>query len=710
MSRQSQHHANQQDIRADQACEYLLSDIEFINWNQAAKSQQLVVLGNMGFGKTVAMAFLIDELRRQNKHTLFRPKVCYHYCQDDETGKAVYVLSALILSFLEQFAGLKKPFSEWYKQALASGIDPATSFKKLEEWFLGTVKTLDRPLVLVIDGLDECDRASRNTLLRSLRNVSENAPRLKILLSSRPQEEILQQLIGMAKITLGVDPQRDRIIVEKAIERQLCHLREEVKALIKDTLSYMAQGSAIWVKMTVNLIESQKIRAFRPMQAFLGQVPLPTQLSELYANLFSRYTENDPENERLAVAALEILAISRRPLSIMELAWAVALGSAQEAVLTVDALNKLVDLLRVMDLIQPFVVHVDFSDVRKRQVRLVHQSVRDFIIRDLASIQRDQRSSAVPTSVFANSAAVQQHNQQQIIKLEAYMLNVCIQYLLLNDFGYIKLFSEEHVAIEELPQDVELFGDSEESNNYDPYCTWEAWEANMIRYNPIERGFGELFVYAACHWIEHFGAVCDESLLPDPRSIEKLCQVGSTRLHNWITQNCRPDCTIKSRFLFDSSLYDPLSITSLYGSETMLQRMLESSDFNGDQFLPNTAMGAADQILQWGDLSRLKLLFDSKIGQHLRNFEFFRLIIKQWSNSPSDKYRESWDVVFDLIDHVLDIMIRDRWDNKFLCLAASKNCTPVIRRLTDRAQQMAELKAELLNGPQPKPRLIDESV
>ena len=46
----------------------------------------------------------------------------------------------------------------------------------------------------------------------------------------------------------------------------------------------------------------------------------------------------------------------------------------------------------------------------------------------------------------------------------------------------------------------------------------------------------------------------------------------------------------------------------------MLVRMLEYSDLGGDVFLPSSVMGAADQILQWGDLARLRLLWGSKVG------------------------------------------------------------------------------------------------
>jgi len=109
----------------------------------------------------------------------------------------------------------------------------------------------------------------------------------------------------------------------------------------------------------------------------------------------------------------------------------------------------------------------------------------------------------------------------------------------------------------------------------------------MIRYDPSERGFGEFFVYASCHWLKHYGKIETVSLL-SVESIEKICEAGSTRLRNWIEQNRRPSCAVKPRFEFDSSLYDPLGITSLYGSEPMLIHLLRSADFARDMSCPTT--------------------------------------------------------------------------------------------------------------------------
>ncbi|KAH8695691.1 hypothetical protein BGW36DRAFT_429550 [Talaromyces proteolyticus] len=665
---QDQYHNTLQDLRANEACDFLLSNTNFTNWYHASDSQQLAIVGPMGCGKTVAVTFLVDELRRRSEDQVPKPKICTYYCRDDETGQAVYIFSALILSLLNQLPGLKRPFFEWYDHALTSGMNPAASSKKLEEFLQRLLESVDRPIFIIIDGLDECGSASQIIVLEFLKILSQKILGLKTILSFRPQEEILEQLDVMPRIDLGSDVQRDRIIVEKTVETQLARLSTNVKALVIKKLSSLAQGNAIWTKMIVELIKVKKIMAANPMERFLEDIPLPGMLTDLYVTLLSRCTSNDPESLDLAWIALKLLSISRRPLSILELAWAVALGAAQH-VSTVAALDRLVDHQRVMSFIHPFIAPIDFNDLKKRQVRLVHQSVKEFAIEKFV----------IKEGPALNEGDKMILRQRRVENLEAFTLDICIKYLLLDDIGNRDLFSEEQVAIAELPQESNLFNDSEEPVEYDPYCTWESWEENMIRYDPTDRGFGEFFVYASCYWLKHFGAIKAEPL-PGLASIESLCQAGSTRLHNWIQQNCRPGCAINPRFQFDSNLYDPLSITSLYGSEAMLRYMLENSDFDNEKFLRNPAMEAADQILQWGELSMLRILFlEDRFCHQLQTLDFFHLLIKNWSNPRTN--RDNWDIAFDLVDYVSDKMVQEQWCNELLSMATGAGCTPIIQRL-----------------------------
>ncbi|KAG9188865.1 hypothetical protein G6011_07570 [Alternaria panax] len=686
MTVQSQYHALLQDLRTDEACEFLLTHPNFIKWYHASDTQQLVLFGEMGSGKTVAVAYLVDELNRRDEHQLPRPKVCYYYCRDDDTGQAINILSTLILALLEQLSGLKRTFYNWYKEKQACGVlEPATNPRMLEEFLESILITLDRLLFIVIDGLDECDSTSRNTLLKYLKRLSTKTPRLRIFLSSRPEEEILRQLSQVPRIDMKSDADRDSVIVRHTVEGRLSHLSTDVRKLVTDTLSRRAKGSAIWSKMAIELIEVRKISAPGPMRRFLEEMPLPGQLSSLYDKLLLRNSSDDIENQELATMALKLLAVACRPLSIQELAWAVALAATRAKVNTVAALSELVDHQRITGLIHPFINRIDFTDTKKRQVQFVHQSVREYIIQKCSHIQGSV------TSITPDPYETHEKSND----MEAFMLGVCIDYLMLDEIGSIPLFSEEQLAIDELPQDFDLFNDSEPFE-YDRHCTWEAWEEDMICYDPTERGFGEFFVYASSFWLKHLGAI-ESRPFPPPAKIEILCQAGSRRLDNWINQNCRPGCAIKARFEFYSYLYDPLSITALFGSDQLLRDLLETSTFDNDKYLVLPAISAADQIMQWGDLAKLKiLLLEGQLCHQLRNLDFFRLIIRQWFNIRTR--HEDWEPAFSLVDYVLDTMVEEQWGHELLCIAARYGCIPMVRRLLSQAQRKVELKAELLRA------------
>lgn len=126
---------------------------------------------------------------------------------------------------------------------------------------------IDRPIFIIVDDLDECDTASQNNLLKLLKILLERNSWLKPILSSHSQEETLEQLdkTATARIELGSNTQQDDIIVEKTVELQLSSLSENVKALVIEKLSHLAQECAIWTKMIIELIDTRKIRAFNPM-------------------------------------------------------------------------------------------------------------------------------------------------------------------------------------------------------------------------------------------------------------------------------------------------------------------------------------------------------------------------------------------------------------------------------------------------------------
>lgn len=411
----------------------------------------------------------------------------------------------------------------------------------------------------------------------------------------------------------------------------------------------------------------------------MDTIALPDQVSELYNDLLSRCAPNEHKDWGLAITALRLLAITHRPFSILELSWAVTLHTARH-VTTVDDLSKLVDHKKLMSMIQPFIANVELDDLRKYQIQLIDESLKDLIKKKWATNHSNPDASG--------------DDGQRYRSAEALILDICVRYLLLGEIGVKLVFSEEQIAISELPQASDLFNDEKDPVKYNSHCSWEAWEEDMTRFNPTERGLGEFFVYASCYWPEYYRLVTAEAL-PSLASIEKLCQADSNRIRNWTQQNRRPGCAMPPRFPFDSQLYDPLSITCLYGSVDMLHVMLRDSDFDNGNFLKMTATKAADQILQWGDMSGLRILFlDPRLGHQLRNLEFFRLIIRRWRESSVA--RPDWEDAFALIDLMTDQMVQQQWGYELWCMAASAGCAPIVQRLLYGARHNEGLRRELL--------------
>lgn len=566
----------------------------------------------MGCGKSVASAFLVDRLRLESKHQLPQAKVCYYYCQGDESGHAIHIFSTLVLELLEQFVGLVKTFYNWHKENQASGqLGPAANVAMLADFLKRILESIDRPIFIIIDGLDECDRLSREQLLGLLDSVVEKNTRIKTILLSRPSEEITKRLSQATRIDFISSPERDATIARHTVENQLSHLSKDAKTLITETVSRRAQGSAIWTKMMIELIQVRDHRALGPISYLLEDDSAPERLSSLYNTLLLRCTSWDLENYDIATTALRLLSVSCRPLSIGEVAWAVALATASSQVTTVEALSRLVDYERIFGFIHPFINRVDFSDLKKRQVGLVHQSVREFL--QIHHASRKQSRQCFASGEMSGSPLSSPSTEL----LEASILEICLRYLALDEIGHNNLFSAHQMMADEFPEDLDLFDEPSEPTEYNPFCSWEDWESSMIRYDPAERGFGEFFVYASCHWLEHFGKIETISLF-SMASMENICEAGSTRLRNWIEQNRRPGCAVKPRFEFNSSLYDPLSIASLYGSKAVLCHLLRSADFDQRKYIRNSAVEAAHQIQQWGESARLQSLYESRLGNQLR--------------------------------------------------------------------------------------------
>lgn len=128
-------------------------------------------------------------------------------------------------------------------------------------------------------------------------------------------------------------------------------------------------------------------------------------------------------------------------------------------------LIKLINHQKVLKFIHPFIIRIDFDDVKKRQIRLLHQSTKKYINKNHTSNQFRLQNSIIQT------ATNQMFVDRFIEHLKTFILNICIRYLLLNDIDHVYIFSDEQMTIDELSQKFDLFNDNTESIDYNVRCT-----------------------------------------------------------------------------------------------------------------------------------------------------------------------------------------------------------------------------------------------
>ncbi|KAK8069987.1 NACHT domain [Apiospora phragmitis] len=700
-------HTTTEEIRSDVACEWLLEDETFRKWYSEPGSAQLVLAGEMGCGKTVMVTYVTKRILLRSDHQVPRSLVCYHYCRDDESGNGLCIAQSLVLQLLHQHAKpLQKNFYDWYNAICAQNKPaPTTDIVALLEYFLDRVREIgrDREVVVILDGLDECD-TKMASFVDGFKGLSNEVPHLKVLYSTRPHTRILNMLSHVPQLSISskLNQSRDEALARHLVKKLEPKLGEEeegkeLMSLLVEHLAHSAKGSAIWIRVMIDLVNDQDIVDINDMKDFLQDTPQPQELNEVYVKLFKHRVKGNPKLIATASRALEILAVSRRPLSIRELAYAVALTGCEENPVRLHDIEAILAPNRIKQLIEPFVTQYDPKEEALPQIKLLHRSLQEFILRYQPS---EWTTAPLPTSVQHEAPDV---TQKRRATMEVQLFQACASYLLLDEINDHSFLSQNEVGFSSLTSGDDLFADE----------IIDVWEEpdEIARFDPVALGMGPFFVYAACYWLDHFGKLIE----PSQEIVEQVIRLGkpgSVRLRNWADQHCRPECTVSPKWWFAPEELDPLSLAALYGSEDMFRTMLTRAErFEGPEFQPRTVFRTAQMILVRGDLARLRMLFlDDRTGPSLRVFDFFRAVINSWRRSdktetPVRRWRDIFDLVRyatgDMVGHTTSqfkdpYMVREDWANELLCESARSGCLPMLQRLFDEASNNAALRSRLL--------------
>ncbi|KAJ8131590.1 hypothetical protein O1611_g2033 [Lasiodiplodia mahajangana] len=665
-------HSDIKESRSDSACSWILQDIGFKNWYSAPASKHLLLHGNMGCGKTVTAAYIIDEVSRLNSQQVPKALTCFYYCKANAGDDLVEILSSLILQILDQKGdSLKKDFIDWHDDRKKSQpVDPTQSFDELKTFLKKLVDALGRPLCVVLDGLDELDRPKK--LIDFIGELSGKTSPVKFCLTFRHTDQRMNSLKGSSYcIQMKEDAQRDETIVRHMVTQILPTLDEDTRSEIIRELSARANGSAIWIKASIDLIKRHDFWPKEDIIDLIKEEICCTELRGLYAKLFSHITQGSEWNEKLLTKALEILAVAKRPLLVRELKWAVAMQMSSPSKKKVLAqLNKSAERSPVLPLLQPFIVCMSDEDPAESHIRLAHESIRELVLERSPSKWNDLSTKRKLTRRG---------------KLEANLLGLCVEYLMLDEIDQNDILDGTETA----SADFFSAGFSLTDTDLD--------DSEPLYYDPGARGFGEFFAYSSCYWMEHLMHSAAESL-PSISTIITLTSAKSKRFRNWYRQYCRPDCTVQSRFDDNTDQLDPLVFLSLHGPDVMLQELLRTTKIDGDYFIPDSVETAIEGAISYGEISKLKCLIKHFSADSLR-FHALGKLMHRWKIDERE-YEPGWDEVFDLVLPSPDQLIEPEegmGGNELLCRAVLRSCFPVVKKLFQAADRNPALRDELLS-------------
>jgi ankyrin repeat protein len=355
-------------------------------------SRLLWISGGPGKGKTMMSIFLTEELTRHTAASITSDLV-FFFCGagDENRNTAVNLLRGLVHQILE-----KRP--QLIGNALAYFKPPERAKQTLSSlealWLIFSRLVVDDRLgtiFCVLDGLDECEEETTRSLLRRILDMlaaqcSNKADSLfKLAIVSRD----MPVLRGCA--TVKLDPDNNQEIesdISTFVRSRIKDLTwiegfEHIQESVQTSLLERAEGTFLWVGFAMH--ELLQMHTCKQIQETL-QI-LPSGLPAIYGRMLLRIPPSQRDSAR---TLLQYVAIAVRPLRLLELATTIPLPKSLSQMELEQATRDLIilcgPLLRTEEPKEE--PETDVEIVQGHEVNLVHQSVRDYLLRS----QRDSNA------------------------------------------------------------------------------------------------------------------------------------------------------------------------------------------------------------------------------------------------------------------------------------------------------------------------------
>ncbi|PAV22982.1 nucleotide-binding-oligomerization-domain like receptor [Pyrrhoderma noxium] len=207
-----------------------------------------------------------------------------------------------------------------------------TKFDILLRHPLSAIATkVHHPVLIVLDALDECGTPeSRQSLINVLRDCLPTLPpNIRILITSRPDEDITPLISKPDFVTMTIDQHSDesKVSVTSYIKFEFNQMRSSGKINVPDDcewddnlrrLAESADGLFIWASTAVRFVRELKrsrLNSFRDLVLNANSL----KLDDLYMTVLSHVSKWNEEDKEILRNIFSLILFAKRPLSDIEI-------------------------------------------------------------------------------------------------------------------------------------------------------------------------------------------------------------------------------------------------------------------------------------------------------------------------------------------------------------------------------------------------------
>lgn len=384
--------------RARGTCRWVLDHPQSRQRQQSCCNDFLWISADPGCGKSVLAKSLIDcDLPNREQIT-----ICYFFFKRgsrEQENLATALCAILHQLFSSQKHLLCHAVPEWQKTGERIQRDIPVMWKILQT---ATADPAARPIVCIIDALDECCREDQQYLIeligkfyaQSSTNESKNT--LKFLLTSRPYADVRrsfeQHIQSLSSVWLRGEDENDRLREEinSVIRQKVDELTAEYalttnhRELLQSRLVRMEQRTYLWWYLAYDEIWKTYETSLCPNQVYIDT--LPTSVEHAYERILERISTTQ---RPYAKQILRVMTGARRPLTIGEMALALetiaAYRPSGSSTMRVDEEHLRKQIRQWCGL---------FVFINNSRLYFIYSTARDFLLRSNDRLGSEQYETA----------------------------------------------------------------------------------------------------------------------------------------------------------------------------------------------------------------------------------------------------------------------------------------------------------------------------